>query len=135
MYSASIACNITDPSTMHEIDYSNPVLTKQTRVLSSPDGKKQFIADISNGSCIGYKYFKFQNIKEICVKLSGNFQGSVHISTDMENSYLAGSKQFICDSSIQLHIPVTIPDGTHALYFFFEGYGKCNMFEFELNDC
>lgn len=135
VYPASIACNITDSSTMHEIDYSNPVLKKQTRVSSTPDGKKQFIADICNGSCIGYKYFKFQNIKEICLKLDGHFEGSVHISTDIEKRYLAGSKQFICDSSIQLQIPVIIPNGTHALYFFFEGYGKCCMFEFELNNC
>lgn len=131
VYPASIACHITDPGTMSVIDYGNPILRTQTRVTSTEDGRKQYITDAADGSCLGYKYFLCKRIKAIRLHISGNFQGMICVRLDAEDGPKVGSAQIREVGDIHVSIPVSIDDRIHAVFFCFEGTGKCDVFEFE----
>lgn len=129
-YPASIACHITDPTTCAQIDYSNPLLLKQTRVTASENGNKQYITDIADGSKLGYKYFQCIDVNGIRLLLHGNFKGTVRIALDEEGNHEAGKTDFVCQGETAVHVPVKIVNGVQALYFSFTGTGKCSMTEF-----
>lgn len=130
-YPAYIACHITDPTTVSVIDYGNPVLKKQTRVTSTPDGKHQYITDIQNESMIGYKYFAFKDtLASITLNLSGQFAGRVSLYTDEEKNVLIGAETIRLNGKTCLKIPVNVSSGTHALFCHFSGSGSCELTEF-----
>ena len=128
-YPAYIACHITDPSTLSQIDYGDPILTRQTRITSTPDGKRQYITDIADGSMVGYKYFQCADEKAIRINIDGDFSGHVYVYMDKERKQKAGEADIVCGSMTKVEIPVEIDDGIHAVYFYFTGTGKCNMTE------
>lgn len=129
-YPAYIACHITDPTTQSRIDYSNPVMKTQTRVTSTADGKKQYITDITDGSRLGYKYFRCEGVREITAEIRGEFRGTVRVCTDKNGEKTAGEAELDCSGNETVHIPVKFEDGVNAVYFFFTGTGKCDMTEF-----
>ena len=93
----------------------------------------QYIANLQDGSVAGYKYFSFSSVRGIRMELRGEWEGSVRISADPDDSSAAAlplrfaSKDWkFTDADIQ------IPDGVHALYFLFSGSGKLDFRSFEL---
>lgn len=125
-YPAYIACHVTDPTTSAIIDYNNPMMENQTKITSTPDGKKQFITNIKDGSVVGYKYFSFENVNTIGLLLSGDFTGRVVISGDEYGKEIFGESAL----NEGVTVTVSIPDGKHALYFSFYGEGNLELMAF-----
>lgn len=96
---------------------------------SNPD---QYIADIDNGTVIGYKYFDMNGAKTISVKVKGSGAGELIVSaTDGGDT---AAKIAITPSAdyADFTAPLTIPDGKTALYFTFKGTGKLDFTSFIL---
>ena len=127
-YPAYIACHITDPTTLRWIDYGNPILRKQTRITATPDGRKQYVTGIQDGSAVGFKYFEFRDRRTISLSLRGSFAGTVTVCGDAEGREVFGSAGLSGEMDGEREIPVEVPDGTHALYLLFRGAGALDLF-------
>lgn len=129
-YSAAIACHITCPTTMKNIDYNNPVMREQTRIVECQ--YEQFITDIQGGTVVGYKYFDFENVNDVLVEVRGKFTGNMIISTTPDSKGAVGTAEIDVDSENfeNYCILVDVQNGTAPLYFLFEGEGRMDMKRF-----
>lgn len=124
-YSAAIACHITDPTTKAVIDYGDAVLKTQTRITATEDSRTQFVTDITDGSCVGYKYFEFKGGETLSLKLEGDFKGIVLASADED------ARQILGEATVdggEVQIPLDVLVGAHALYLHFKGTGTLKLY-------
>ena len=126
-YSAGIACHLTDPYTTKTIDYGNPALSRQTRITATPDGGRQLVTDIHDGSVVGFKYFDFRGVAALRLALRGSFEGSVRVCGDCEGSECFGQAELHGILSGETAVPLRVADGTHAVYLLFSGTGTLEM--------
>lgn len=135
IYPAAIACHMTSENTRNYIDYADPVMKQQTRIVEQQN--VSYITDITGKTLLGYKYFVFQKagrlLLELRSKSATEFMGSITISTDEEEREVIGRKQFtdenkFCESSWHIvAIPLTVTDGVYALYLHFAGTGSLEL--------
>lgn len=132
-YPASIACHLTDRTTMNRIDYENPVMRRQIRITQ--EGYAQHITAVSDGAVIGYKYFDFceeQENREIAMELRGHFAGTVRLFHEPDGANALGSIEIAIDSEnwkmVKGHFSPN--RGRQPLYFQFEGTGTLDVRSF-----
>ncbi len=166
-YPARICCQLTSASGTvssqpHVMTMEYPYLTQDCLdVIPSPETEEldrthpiQYITNIQNGTAIGYKYFLFEQAKQIAVELRGEADGVIDIYTAKKGadpvreicdpaspvygitpplyhtgtiavSFVSSDWQWICDT-------VAIPDGEAALYFVFRGSGNIHFRQFSI---
>ena len=114
-YQSYIACHLWN---------ENPGSTKRPRITQ--DGRdgdecEGFIADVSDGSVIGFKYFDFKDVKRITIRTRGYSNGTFEIRMAYDGEILAtipvGNRNIWTEASTE----VRIPDGVHPLYFTYKG--------------
>ena len=130
IYPAAIACHITCPETMDFIDYNNPSIRRQTRIVQRQN--QPYITAVTDGSRLGYKYFEGAGVKGILLEIRGTFNGNVLVSKDEEGKDVIGEKavalaskdwqviQILCDAAFDC-APV---------FFGFAGEGECEIKSF-----
>uniref|UniRef100_S0DG39 Glycoside hydrolase family 43 protein n=1 Tax=termite gut metagenome TaxID=433724 RepID=S0DG39_9ZZZZ len=136
-YSAAIACHLTDGTTLREIDYSDPVMKTQIQITEEArdggeDKNLHYIRQIGGGAVVGYKYFDFQGVMALDLTVRGDAGGRLAVALD------AGMKQAVGGADLALNgggwqtvrIPVTVPNGVHALYFGYTGEGRLEFSDF-----
>ncbi|MBQ7227231.1 MAG: family 43 glycosylhydrolase [Clostridia bacterium] len=91
----------------------------------------QYIANIRDGSVAGYKYFDFDGAKSLTVSVKGNGVGKFTVTDENGNVVSIVSitaqkdyKDFTAD--------LNVSDGTHALFFKYEGKGRIDFNKFIL---
>ena len=141
-YPASIACNLygaATPTISHVLAMGrrHPYITQDGPDFSPEDAGKcpeprQYIANGKNGMTAGYKYFRFEDIEEISVKVRGSARGKLVISTEPKGTpvgaiVLEPAKEWKSFSG-----KVSMEPGVRALFFRFEGKGKLDFLEFTL---
>lgn len=126
-YPAAIACHMTCPETMDEIDYQNPAMQMQTRMVQKQN--VQFLTDIHDHTVLGYKYFECTGVCGIALELRGRFSGTVRVAVDE-----SGKECFDEDTlSVKTEnwkieiLHASIPDGIYPLFLLFEGEGTLDM--------
>lgn len=146
MYPARICCHLTaacgavfsHPESMTQ-DY--PYLTQDmpdvspTAELLAQDEREsiQYIKNMQSGSTAGYKYFDFQNLKGISLRIRGNAEGRMEVRTSLKDK-MAGSipvsvnGQKWCEFEGRLFVE----NGAAALYFTFIGKGSLDFQSFIL---
>lgn len=127
-YPAAIACHITSKNTLDWIDYENPAVHKQTRIVERKN--ESYITDITDETIIGYKYFLFDKPEDIMMELRGKFSGWISVAADKDGQRTEGKQkiQFDSDSWGNYCIPLKqTPEGITALYLIFEGAGSLDM--------
>jgi hypothetical protein len=103
---------------------------KRTRI--DDDGKDIFVADIDDGTELGYKYLSFTNVKKISFTCRG--RGSViEILINGERQKCGEIKTQNTETWQSFSAEVDIPDGTHALYLKIKGKSKRDMKEIQFN--
>ena len=141
-YPASIACNLygaATPTISHVLAMGrrHPYITQDGPDFSPDDAGKcpeprQYIVNGKNGMTAGYKYFRFEDIEEISVKVRGSARGKLVISTEPKGTpvgaiVLEPAKEWKSFSG-----KVSMEPGVRALFFRFEGKGKLDFLEFTL---
>ncbi|MFA9376367.1 MAG: family 43 glycosylhydrolase [Lachnotalea sp.] len=149
IYPAQICCHLTgkngnvfsDPLVM-KMDY--PFLTQDLPDIS-PDSELakqeevlaiQYVANVMDGTTIGFKYFNFENIKSIKVQVRQRkepLDGKFVVST--KPGGLSLGEITVETTSImweEFQGNVDISDGVQALYFTYVGCGALDFVTFEL---
>lgn len=142
IYEARIACNLWAKG--HQTGRIDGIGAKK-RLAAHPyftqtgkdreDHGDQYIANMQDGACAGFKYFLFDGTEQqILVSVSGNGVGSLLVSDQPDCSFpraelkiaLTGPAQ-CCSSAFH------ISSGVHALYFMFKGNGIINFHSFRID--
>ena len=129
-YEARIACQLYSGrgcrfySVFRGRESVHPYFT-QTGEDREGDGD-QYIANVRNGATAGFKYFKFDGAKSVGVSVKGNGVGNF-IVTD-ENDTVVATIPVKTESDYKTFTAdLNVPDGTHALFFKYEGKGRIDF--------
>ncbi len=145
-YEAGIVCNlfsVTRPrilnpddfmASMHDEEYL-PYLTQDGEDRETAPGT--YIAQITDGSCLGFKYFDF-NAKdaevtgEISVTTRGTGSGTMQIYIAREGEPVSEIEIKESKDWCRYKAAARIEKGVYPLYFVFRGQGEIQMCGFEL---
>lgn len=136
-YPARIACNLWSKQGVVRYDRrfnkkEHPYFTQD-----KPDDDHsavQYIANMRDGAACGFKYFRFEGVSGIRVRVGGKCDGKLIASTSPAFEAIAAvipvkSAGKIADFSA----PLNLPDGTLPLYFRYQGEGTMDFYAFELS--
>ena len=139
-YEARIACNLWSKEGTGRYDVSgakrkyksHPYFVKNTGEYSDEVG--QYIKNMQDGAVAGFKYFLFDNTKEIELELGGKAEGMMLIATDDKFHDQVGSINIIKREKKVCKVKVRIKqiNGVKPLYFKFIGNGVVDFISFEL---
>lgn len=123
-YSASIACNLTcRKGGAFYLAFKRggrPYFTQTG--ADRNDSPDQYIADISDGVKIGFKYFEFKSARSVGVNVSGKADGRFVVDDGQKTVAeisVSGAGLFTAN--------LNIADGVFPLFFTYKGKGKCNL--------
>ena len=103
---------------------------KRTRI--DDDGKDIFVADIEDGTELGYKYLSFTNVKKISLTCLGR-EAVIEIFINDERQKCGEVKTETTTDWQSFSANADIPDGTHALYLKIRGKGKRDVKKMRFN--
>ena len=135
-YEARIACNLLsrEGAKRYEfgdvLEYYHPYFTQDGE--DREDNPNQHIANMNEGAVAGFKYFVFDKVEEISVKVRGNGSGMFLISTELDGQP-AGEIKVSAKSDWSIFTaPVKIEEGVKPLYFTYKGEGSVDFMSFTI---
>ena len=126
-YPAVIACNITNGNMPHG---SNKIYTDSFPNVNN-NGDELFIAEISDNTFIGYKYFDYKDNEKLSITYKGDASGKLSISVSPGGNILASFDITPVDSWTKKTIAVPFTDGVASLFLNYSGEGCFDMSEIE----
>ncbi|WP_028974243.1 family 43 glycosylhydrolase [Spirochaeta cellobiosiphila] len=142
-YESRIACHLRSSKGVARYDkplrkiflYDHPYITQSGK--DREDTPDQFIANIRDGSSVGFKFFTFQGLHSVSVKIRGKASGNLILSTSLAK----GKPITIIPVNIQnqkrwvtIMVSSQNLEGVYPLYFFYEGTGAIDFKSFILYD-
>lgn len=130
-YPAYLACNLfTDTPSVYVGEGNFPRVMQDGR-----DGDEEvgYIANITDSTTIGFKYFDCHDIREISIWTRGYADGTFEVKTAWDGEVLASLEVQYTNVWEKYTAPVTIPDGIQALYLTYRGNGNAALRSFELS--
>lgn len=136
-YMAAIACNLWGKegavfSSSVFLNESHPYFTQDR-----PDGDEnatQYVANMREGAVAGYKYFDFQDGKEVTVTVRGNGNGCFRIAASPNGETLGEVSVTVeTEEWKSFSAPVRGLNGVLPLYFHYTGNGSVDFLEFQLS--
>ena len=130
-YPAYLACNLfTDTPSVYVGEGNFPRVMQDGR-----DGDEEvgYIANITDSTTIGFKYFDCHDIREISIWTRGYADGTFEVKTAWDGEVLATLEVQYTNVWEKYTAPVTIPDGIQALYLTYRGNGNAALRSFELS--
>ena len=118
-YPAVIACNITNGNMPHGC---NSIYTDSFPNVTN-HGEEHFIGEISNETLIGYKYFYFNDVKNLSVLIKATGNGTLIAYSDIEQTEIARFEISPVSDWTQLTEDIFIEKGIYPLYFVYKGTG------------
>lgn len=113
-YPAYLACNLfTDTPSVYVGEGNFPRVMQDGR-----DGDEEvgYIANITDSTTIGFKYFDCHDIREISIWIRGYADGTFEVKTAWDGEVMATLEVQYTNVWEKYTAPVTIPDGIQALY-------------------
>lgn len=123
-FPAVIACNITNGNMPHG---SNKIFTDSFPNVNHDDTGR-FIAEISDGTLIGYKYFKFNGNTALFLTIRGNGEGCFEIK-DETGKVLGTVPVSSSEEWKKISCPIDTDSGDHALFLTYKGNGETALME------
>ena len=132
-YPAYIACCL----------MSKPVLLGMKSPKRSPymtqagadreDNPNQYIASMKNGCTAGYKYFNFNKVSRISVKVRGDASGELRVQLSEKGEAISIIKITPCGIEwTEFSAEFNVKPGTHPLYFVYKGKGTFDLMSFNI---
>lgn len=123
VYPAAIACVLTNGHMPH---LTNGKISKALPYIAHKDGRTM-IEEITNGTVIGFRSFRFNGDERLKLAVYGDFHGTVQISTDISGEQITSlqidaSKESAASGSLSLK-------GDYPIYLKFNGTGKATLTE------
>lgn len=137
IYSAHIACNLTgkDGTYMYGRFRNRHWKAHPYFTQTGADREKnpdQYIANMRDGAMAGFKYFEMQGVTRVALRISGKGKGNMLIRTQADGKVLGSVPICASKDTGWFEAPCDIPDGTHALFFTYQGTGSIHFHAFEL---
>lgn len=134
-YEARIACNLFGKVRNNYADFIGfsrkfPYITQ-----NGPDGdenSRQYIANMRNGFCAGFKYFKLSGKTAISVVSKGTSEGSIVVSSAKDGVPLAVIPVHPGRSWHESGKVSLVCEGTVAIFFKYQGKGRLDLLSFTL---
>ncbi|MCH5192877.1 MAG: family 43 glycosylhydrolase [Oscillospiraceae bacterium] len=123
-YPAVIACNITNGNMPHG---SNKIFT-ESFPNANHDDTGRFIAEIADGTLIGYKYFSFGGGTKLTLTVRGSGEGRFDI-TDETGKALGTADVSPSSEWTKISCTLDTDKGDHALFLTYKGSGETALME------
>lgn len=136
IYPSYIACNIYGKRGTHFMSMikvpklCGPYLTQDGG--DREEGEDQYIANVCDGSTIGYKYFNTVKTTKCAVKVCGNATGELLVKDSPKGDVLARISVWPTKKEAVFSGDFSGGDEKQALFFQFTGKGKCDFYAFSL---
>lgn len=91
------------------------------------DEEQGYVANIVDGTRIGFKYFDCQNVTELILTCRGYANGSFQIKNAWDGQVLATVSVEYTNVWKQYAVPVQIPDGKQEIYLDYVGDGNTSL--------
>lgn len=136
-YPAYLACNLfwrdveaSMPGPGGWMDDRFPKITQDGK-----DGDEEigYIANMRDGAVAGFKYFDCKGLSQITIKARGGWGGAFEVMTSWDGPSIGSIPVKMMNEWKEYSADITIPDGVHALYFKYLGYGSVSLASFALN--
>lgn len=134
VYESRIACNLIPNNNVPYLSYSSDIdLDIPYITQSEEDGKSyQYIANMKDGSIVGFKYFEFKSAKQIIVKIRGTGNGILEVRDGLNNNIVSLIQIKPSPSWSTYKAPLNVDKGIKPLYFTYNGQGYIDFLSFEL---
>lgn len=134
-YPAVIACNITNGKMPHG---SNKIFTDSfpnvNHRINKETGKtERCICEISEGTLIGYRYFRFESLSEMTVTYSGDCKGVFEVCTSPSGEPAAEIQLSPSAHWTEASAKLTLPDGDYPLFLRYKGTGTAALLTLSFN--
>lgn len=131
IFSAHIACNLIGPSGACSLGVNQDIKSSEPYIYEEEFGaaeeeRNQYIANITDGTKIGFKYFKFNNKNEkIVLRLRGHAEGRIKIHIDTFDGLLIAEREIYVNNRQWKDFEVNTDsvEGVHGLYITYSGEG------------
>lgn len=137
-YSAHIACNLVGPNGACGIEFYSKLKTSEPYICEEEVGSKEedrnpYIANITSGTKVGFKYFLFDNRpNKILLSLRGKANGKIAIQIDTFDGELIGESNISMDNDqwSDLEVQIDQIDGIHGMFIVYAGGGWIELDSF-----
>lgn len=123
VYPAPIACNLTNG----HMPQAGTGKTEEILPFITDDGTDRYIADIEDGTLVGYKYFEFAGETELTLTVRGEAEGRFLICLDEEQ---AGEIPVSPARDWTKFRAIISGKGVRALYLKYQGAGRAELLSF-----
>jgi len=125
-YPAFIACNL------FLADEERDKIPKITQDGRDGDEEQGYIADITDSTVIGFKYFDCKGVSKVHIKTRGYCNGVFELRTSLDGESLGSIQVDYTNIWTDFSACVAIPDGIQPLYFKYKGGGNASLASFTL---
>ena len=135
-YEARIACNLMSKKGAKRYEFGDvieeyhPYFTQDGE--DREDNPNQYIANMNEGSVAGFKYFIFDKIEEISIKVRGKGKGVFIISTELGGRPLTEVQVTAQNNWTTFAAPMKIEAGVKSLYFTYKGEDSVDFISFTI---
>jgi len=138
VYPAHIACNLVGPNGACMIEFRSNLKATEPYIDEEECGseeheRNQYIANITSGTRIGFKYFAFDGgLRSISLRLRGRADGTISLRADDFAGEVIGEGKIFLDSDqwTDVVIPSGGIEGTHGLFIVYTGDGYLDLDSF-----
>jgi len=111
------------------MDARFPKITQDGR-----DGDEEigYIANMTESSTAGFKYFRCEGVRKVKIKTRGYCQGAFGVKTSWDGPVLGSIPVRSTNVWVESEAEIAIPDGVQALYFAYVGTGGPSLASFTL---
>lgn len=136
-YPAYIACNLFCPTEESMSGgmgrWMPPEFPRITQEGRDGDENPSYIDNMEDGTVAGFKYFTCDGITKVTVKVRGwNYGGKMQLLIHRDGEPIGEIPVQMSNEWKTYSAQISIPDGVHALYFRFAGYGIVSLAGFTL---
>lgn len=96
------------------------------------DEEPGYIANMKDSATAGFKYFRFAGVRRISVRIRGYAKGFFEVRTKWDGEVLGKIDVGFSNIWSTFSADVPIPDGVHALYFTYRGWGGASLASFTI---
>lgn len=138
-YEARIACNLMSKKGVTGygfrkdwVEDCHPYFTQEG--ADREDNPNQYIANMTDGSVAGFKYFDIKDAARIAVTVRGTGKGFFRVTTELNGAEIAAIPLEAIDEWKEFSAELKLADGVTALYFTYCGEGAVDFNSFTINE-
>jgi hypothetical protein len=132
IYPARIACNLYSREGAYH--YEGAGHAPGIHPYFTQEENRQYIANLTDGSVAGFKYFEFSDAKAITITVRGDSYGTVFVYDESDGKAIAEIAVEPSESWTVFESTLAVESGIKPLYFKFNGEGSFDYLEFGLKE-